>query len=254
MVESDTPSRVRTTETSLEIVDALTEHGSLTTQELSKRLELAESTVHRHLQTLREYNYVVKERGAYRVGLRFLTVGGIARNVKEGYPLAEDYVEQLAFETKERAQFVVREQDQRVFLFRQVGENAVRGNANIGKRGPLHSSSAGKAILAELPTRTVERIIREGLTPVTEHTITDPDELLAELERVRDRGYAVNREESAEGFHAVGASVTDPEGAVIGALSVSGPAHRMTESRIEEEVSDVILGTAQELELKIEYS
>lgn len=254
MNESRTKNVVRTTETTLDLVDELIERDGARIDDLSQHLDLAPSTVHRHLETLRKRGYVVKEAGVYRVGLRFLTIGGIARNRQSEGQMVENYVEQLAEETGERAQFVVEETGQRVFLYRRVGENAVLGDGNIGKRGELHCSSAGKAILAEFSDERVREVIdRQGLPAYTENTITDSEALFEELETIRDQGYSVNREESAKGFHAVGVSVTSPDDNVLGALSVSGPAHRLNEDRINDEIPDIVRGTAQELELKIEY-
>lgn len=254
MNSGQTTNVVRTSETTLDMIDAIIERDGARVDDLAQQFDLASSTVHRHLETLRQRGYLFKHDGAYQVSLRFLTIGGIARNKWLKGRMVESYVEQLADQTGERAQFVVEENGQRVFLFRRVGENAVRGNANIGKRGTLHSSSAGKAILAEFSDERVREIINQhGLPKSTENTITDPDALFEELATIRDQGYSVNREESANGFHAVGVSVTDSDYNVLGALSVSGPAHRLNEERINDELIDIVRGTTHELELKIEY-
>jgi len=86
------------------------------------------------------------------------------------------------------------------------------------------------------------------------NTITDPQTLYAELERVRERGYSVNKQENIEGLHAVSAPVMDTNGHVFGALSVSGPTHRMKGEWFEDELPDLLLGAANELELNITYS
>ena len=255
MQETHAGSGVKTTETSLQIIEVLMETGSIRIEELADRLDIAPSTAHRHLQTLRRFGYVVESSGDYRLGLQFLTVGGHVRASRNAYDLAHDAVVELTEQTKERVQFLVEEQGQRVYLYTETGENAVRANAKIGRRGPLHCSAAGKAILAKLPVPRVESIIEEhGLPRVTENTITDPDVLFEELEAIREVGYAFNREESTLGLHAVAAPVTEIGDGVIGALSVSGPAHRLDGKRFTEEIPDLVRGVAQELDLNIKYS
>lgn len=92
-----------------------------------------------------------------------------------------------------------------------------------------------------------------GAPRLTPNTITDEEELLEELERTRERGYALNDEESTSGLRAVSVSITDSDGSVLGALGVSGPTHRFTNGRFEEELPDILLGVVNGLELDIQY-
>jgi DNA-binding IclR family transcriptional regulator len=255
MSDSPTDEVVHTTETSLEIVDALQKLDAARIDEIADELDVAPSTVYRHLQTLRKHRYVVKEADFYRLGLQFLTIGGYVRERKGEYELAKDVVEDLAEQTQERVQFEVEEQGERVFIYTATGKHAVQAKGTIGRRGPLHCSAAGKAILAELPDSRVNTIIdQHGLESVTENTITDVDTLFEELEKIRERGIAFNLEESTVGLRAVAASVTTPDNEVLGALSISGPAHRMEGEQLEEEIPTTLRGLAQELELNIKYS
>lgn len=250
-----TKSGARTTETSLEIVDAIRDLDGATMDELSEYLGLAPSTIHRHLVTLRERNYVTQENGTYRIGFQFLTVGGYAQRMTTAFPMIKEKVDSLAAETGERAQFIVEEHGERVYLYTEVGQSAVQTGAHVGKRGALHTSAAGKAILANMsPERFDEIVATRRLEKVSENTITTREELTEECERIRERGYAFNRQETTEGVHAVGAAVTDSEGDVLGALSVSGPAHRVKGTQLTEELPERILSAVNELELYIEHS
>ncbi|WIV68655.1 IclR family transcriptional regulator [Natrialbaceae archaeon AArc-T1-2] len=168
--------------------------------------------------------------------------------------MARPKVKELAMETNERAQFIVEEFGYGIYLHMETGDNAVETDVRIGKMASLHTTSAGKAILAHLPEEQVMRIVdRYGLSKRTENTITDPDALLEELETIRDRGYAYNDGERITGMRAVGVPITDVEDDVVGALSVSGPAHRMKGNWYEKEIPDLLLGTANELELNLTY-
>lgn len=254
-MDNEVQTVAKTTETTLEVVDALRELDGATIDELSEHLGLAPSTVHRHLATLRNHSYAVRDGDTYHVGLGFLTVGGYAQRRITAYPMIKQKVDALAEETGERAQFIVEERGKRVYLYTEVGQSAVQTGAHVGKRGALHTSAAGKAILAALSRDRVEGIVdRHGLSSPGRNSITDREALFEELDDVRDRGYAFNRQETTSGVHAVGAAVTDSEGDVVGALSVSGPANRMTGEEFTEVLPERILGAVNELELHIEHS
>jgi len=246
-------SVAKTTETSLRVVDALRETDGMTIDDLSEHLGLAPSTVHRHLATLKKHGYVVSDGDVYALGLQFLTIGGQIQRRVTAYPMIKEKVDALADETGERAQFIVEENGQRVYLYTEVGQSAVQTGAHVGKRGAIHTSAAGKAILAAYDRDRVEEIVGARGLDADQDAIATREELFEELDAVRDRGYAFNRQETTAGVHAVGAPVT-ADGEVIGALSVSGPANRITGDRFTESLPERILGAVNELELHIEHS
>lgn len=248
-------STVKTTEMSFRIVSMIRDLEGATIEELADRLGRSESTVHRHLVTLREHDYVVTEGEEYRVGLGFLTMGGYAQRRVTAYPKIKSKVDELAAETGERAQFIVEEHGRRVYLYTEVGQSAVQTGAHVGKRGPIHTSAAGKAILANLSDDHIEAIIDEhGLEDGGPNSISTEAELYEELEAIRSRGYAFNKQETTGGVNAIGAAVLDAEGGVIGALSVSGPANRIKGDWLTEELPEQVLGAVNELELDIRHS
>lgn len=248
-------NEVRTTAKSFEILDALYENNGATLLELTENLEIPKSTIHRHLATLQKYGYVHVEDDEYQVGFRFLELGEYTRNRKEAYRLAEQPVKTLAEETGERAQFTVEEQGEGIYLYVETGQHAVKTGVSVGYRVPLHSTSAGKVILSQLPSDRVDEILNDKELPaLTEETITDPQELKSQLSEIRERGYAFNREENITGLRAVSGPVTDENDELIGVLSVSGPSHRMKGEWFRSELPDLVLGTANEFELRIAYA
>lgn len=255
MVANDDRGRVKTVETTLEIVGVLMQHEGARISEVASELGLAKSTAHRHLTTLEELEYVVNEDGVFRPGLRFLQIGEQTRTRRDAFQLAKEKVVALADETEERSQFIVEEYGRGVYVFRGTGSRAVHTDSEIGKRVPIHATAAGKAILASLPEKRVTDIInKRGLSSVTEHTITSEEELREELANIRDRGYSINHEENTIGLRAIGVPVEAGDGTTLGALSVSGPTHRFQGTLFEETLPNLLLGTANELELNIHYS
>jgi DNA-binding IclR family transcriptional regulator len=245
-----------TTANSLRVIRELKELDGARVTELADEMDLAASTVHSHLVTLEATGYVVKEGDIYRLGLKFLDLGEYVRKNHSYYAMAEPKVDQLAKETAGRAHFIVEEHGRGVYVYTRSGEHAVETFSRDGRRLYLHQAAAGKAILAALSPDRLETVLdRHGLPGRTENTVTDREELYDELAAIRDRdGVAYNMEEQIRGLRAVGTSVTAPDGSVVGGLSVSGPTHRMKGDRLHEEIPDVVLGTANELELQIEYA
>lgn len=245
--------QVQTTKTSFKIIHLLQDKGPSHLSEIAEQLDMAESTAHRHLSTLQELRYVSRSDKLYQLGLRFTRLGMSAQTRDPAFSQMETYVQKLAEETEERAQFVSEDHGIGVYLYQFAGSQAVDVGTNRGRQIHLHSASSGKSILSQYSSKQISEIIdRWGLPANTEHTITNRDELDIELETVRDQGYAVNRQEAVEGVHAVGVPIK-PNGRVIGALSVAGPSHRFQGEWFEEKLPNLLLSTANEAEINIAH-
>jgi len=248
-----TPRTVDAVETACELLDVLEEHREAGVTDLARELDVNKSTVYNHLSTLRKRHYVVKEGRSYRLSLRSLSM---AETVKQQIGPHDTIVEELdglVAETGEVAQFAVEEQNRLVYVYKMEGEDAVpvaTGVGYVGEKGTFHSTGLGKAILAHLPGERVTEILeQEGMARFTENTITDRDALERELAAIRERGYAVDDGESYTGLRCVAAPVTRDDGEVLGAVSVSGPASRMNDERIESELSTLVVGAANVIDL-----
>jgi DNA-binding IclR family transcriptional regulator len=128
-----------------------------------------------------------------------------------------------------------------------------RYRARTGTFYYMHATASGKAILAERSRDYVDDVIETwGLPAKTENTITSESELFAELERVRERGYAIDEEEFTDGLRSIGKVVTDPDGSVLGALSVSGPTYRITGDVLETEIPNALRTVTDDFETELE--
>ena len=236
------------------ILESLQRREGARLSEVAADVSLSPSTVHQYLKTLEADEFVVQDGDEYDVGLRFLELGEYARNRKPVSRLAREKVASLAEATGERAQFAMEEHGRCVVLYTVTGEQAVETNIHTGKRVYLHATAAGKAILAHMSQSRVDDVIeRHGLPAVTPNTITDREELLEECERIRETGVSMNRQEDTHGLWAIGVPVTGPDEVVLGALSISGPTHRLKIDGVRSEISDLLLGSANELELNLAY-
>jgi IclR family acetate operon transcriptional repressor len=129
----------------------------------------------------------------------------------------------------------------------------VRTPSTVGRRTPAHSSSLGKALLAFVPPAALdELLIRRPLHAYTKKTLVTRSALIAHLHKVRLRGYAVDDQEIEQGLRCVGAPVRDYTGRVVAALSIAGPAFRITKSRLPVLIRSVV-AVARDLSAELGY-
>lgn len=245
---------VKTAERAFELVELLKNADGATLTEATEALGLPKSSVHNYLKTLEHQGYIVENDGTYEVGLRFLDLGAYARTRVPLYPIAEPGLETVAEETGELTNLLVEQDGRGTFVYRKKGENAVKIDSYNGQQIHLNTTAAGKAILANLPEGRVEQILdRHGLPAKTENTITDRDELYAELEEIRAAGFSYDREERSSGLKCVATPILH-EGNVAGAISITGPTSRMSETRIEETVKQQLRNAKNIIELNLSHS
>lgn len=244
---------LQSVELACEIVGHLSGTGGTSVTDLARELDLPKSTAHVYLKTLCEAGYLHREAGSYRVSLRMLEDGAAVRRQFDVYDVAQPMVKRVSKETGEVASLGVEEGGERVLLYKSESEDAVYDDAPTGEFTNMHWTSLGKAILAHLPPADVDRVVdRHGLPAATGQTITERAELSNELERVRDRGYAVEDEEHRKNIRAVAVPIHRGE-RVVGALSVSGPKTRFGDERIEGELLDALRDAVSVVELKLEH-
>lgn len=246
---------VTTLRTAFDIVNTIQEQETPTITRVADQLDVAKSTVHRHVETLKDEQFVVERDGRLELGLRFLNHGTYAQKNREGYYEAQAKVEEIAGETGELCTFIVREYHSGYILCLSKGPSAVETGDWLGKPVLLHATAGGKAILAHSDSGTVEAIVDSvGLSARTDNTVTDEAALYEELDTVRERGYAINREEHIDGLNAVAVPILGNDETLLGALVVSGPTNRVSDDRLETELPNLLLGAGNELELNLTYS
>lgn len=246
----DAGRRVQAVETTCRILDELRDLDGAGVSELAERLDLAKATVHSHLATLLDNEFVVKRDGEYEVSLRFVDFGEYAKNDVDIYDITCTEVDRLAEETGEVAQFMVEEHGMGVYLHKTSGEHAIQTASYTGNRKYLHCTALGKAILSQLPEERVDDILEtRGLPQRTPRTITDREDLFDELDQIREQGVAFDDEEVLQGLRCVAAPIEHPTGKLQGAISISGPTSRFQGERFTEEIPDVIRGAVNVIEI-----
>ncbi|SEO89870.1 transcriptional regulator, IclR family [Halogranum amylolyticum] len=241
-------------EPTVDVIEALNEMKTATPEEIAAETSHSSVTVAAYLDKLEQAKYVVKRDNQYQNGLKFLDIGERVKYNTGIFDIVAEELDKLAAESGELALFSVMEHGQNVLLYKAHGDEAIRTSHETGLREPMHCSGLGKSILAELPDERVRVIVeRHGLEQYTEHTITDLDELLAELDETRERGYAVDLEEAKPGMRCIAASVTSENSPLYGSVSVAAPKSRMQGERFEHQIPELVKGTANVIELNSIY-
>jgi IclR family acetate operon transcriptional repressor len=224
---------VQSVERTFDVLEALaTARQPVPISELSQRLGLHISTVHRLLATLIERGYARQDTGSgrYGIGPRLVELAGGLNEQVDLRQETRPFLEQLAAEVGETANLSVRSGNNLVYIDQVQSARLVRMFTRVGSSAPLYCTGSGKLFLAYSPhleqdlNRYLLEISLEAHTPAT---LTTPQQLREELFQIRQRGYSFDNEEMEEGVVCVAAPVFDGESQIVAAISVSGPTGRM---------------------------
>jgi DNA-binding IclR family transcriptional regulator/sugar lactone lactonase YvrE len=204
--------------------------------QLGERTALPRTTLYRLLSALVARGMLRRDpqRRVYCLGMRCFEMAQLAYRAPDLTAAASVELRNLRDLTGETSYLAVLDGLDVLSLERCDGAHSKRSAAALGQRKPLHCTSQGKAILSALDDKRREDIVRQiTLKPMTPLTITDRRRLQAELRLSAARGYAIDDEEIVLGVRCVGAPIVDREGGVRGAISVAGPAFRLSRERLE---------------------
>ena len=228
------------------------EIGNLT--EIARRTELNEATVLRYLNSLSALGYVERfNANQYRLGWEIFRLGQRALSNQVPSDVVLPTMERLMNEFIETVNFAVHKDRSVVILEVVEGRRAVTKVSDVGQTDPWHASALGKAMLATMPDSVWrDTVASAGLPELTVHTITSMKKMAAEIKDVRDKGFAVDREEAAEELTCVAAAVPTPNGAPSRyALSISFLTHRLDPENLERAGASVI-AAAREIASKLQ--
>lgn len=238
-----------------DVMEMLSQRGKMTLTELSERLFLHKSTVHRLLSSLGSMGYVKQDKsGKYMLTLKLLQLAGSLLEKFDIIELARPFLEALGQKTQEAVHLVQRDGAEIVYIDKvESSVSSIRMVSRIGICRPLYCTAVGKAMLAQMPrTQVAELWGQSEIIRYTEHTIVSLSALYAELDEVCERGYALDNEENELGVRCIAAALLDYKGRANAAISVSAPLSRMSDSRIKE-LSGILLPVATALSVELGY-
>lgn len=223
--------------TTLRVLETVAELQPVGVTAIARATGIPKSSVHRCLVTLREADWLTcssTDRTQWVLTGRALSVG-IHASVEHGLrEAALPTMQELRDRTRETIHLLSWSNEQDLVVADRLDSvEPVRTWVPLGARVPLHASSSGRAILAQLPDEEIERLLGGELERFSENTPADVGALLDDLRTVRDNGYATNDRSWRPGVGAVGAAVLDHHGRPVGALAVSVPEQRYDAARAE---------------------
>ncbi len=225
---NNAPSTVKK---ALDILEAFVDAGQpLGVTEISRRLKTPKSTVYRILQALFQKGYIHQDPGTnkYSLGFMILRLGASLLRQVPLREMGKATLEALALETAQTGRLALLDRDEVVYIEHVEGKDPIRLHLQIGSRGPVYCTAAGKSILAFLPEKEKEEILaRSRFQRFTLKTIPDRGKFENEIEGVRRNGFSISDEEFREGIRAVGAPIFNMDGRVIGAIVIVAPTFRL---------------------------
>lgn len=200
--------------------------------ELSASLDLPKSTLHRFLISLETHGILRRDPAdrLWRLGYRLVTWGQLAEKSTGLHDVARPVMQQIATETGETVALTVYEEQEVVCIEKIDTRYSVRLAFEVGGRRVPHAGASSKVLMAYLPEEEIQAIIRDrGLPKLCSKTISDPEEMMADLARIRELGYALSVEETDPGAWGIATPIWDKGGRVIAAIGVAGPILRFSD-------------------------
>jgi DNA-binding IclR family transcriptional regulator len=254
-VASKVSYNVRALDRAIRILDMLAEGKTLKLNQISQQLGMSTSTTYRILETLTDHQYVAhneRKRG-YSLGIRCLE---LASEYYANNDIRQIALPELVFlrdETRETVHMGILDHMWVVYLEKLQGLHAVGiMSSRIGSRSPAYCTAIGKALIAYKDVEAVRSYYQQaGLKVFTPNTLKTVEELLAELERVREQGFALDLEEHEPDVLCIGAPIFNGQGNVCAAISISGPANRLGKLKEDRKLIDCTLEAARRISRKL---
>ncbi len=224
---------LQSVETSLLILDLFIENDELSAAEVARLLDMNRSKAFRFLVTLEKSGYITKKNNLkYRLSAKVATLGSLAQDRQELINLIHPHLSNITDLTGESTLMsVLKDSIHSTFVDKCVGSRWLTLDIAIGHTQFAHASASGKCLLAFSTDQFINQYIQTvTFVQYTESSIKDAQELLRELDEIRENGYASDKEQIDIGLtcYAVPIIVTD---ATVAAISISGPTTRMLRNK-----------------------
>jgi IclR family acetate operon transcriptional repressor len=233
---------VQSVDRAVTILEILARQGEAGVTEIAAQLGVHKSTASRLLSVLerRGLTMQLSDRGRYRLGFRVLLLANATVGHLDITQLSRPVCERLAVAVGETVNVAVLEDEAVINVAQVRGTAAVSSHNWIGQRTPLHATSSGKVLLANLGPSQRARFLSQPLDRFTPATISDVGVLEAQLAEVAERGWAFTVEELEVGLNAVAAPIRSYGGHAIAAISVSGPSYRLAADAVADLAVSVV--------------
>lgn len=235
--------RLSSVATAIQLLKAFSEEQvDIGISELSRKLGVAKSTVHRLAATLAAEGLLEQDRETekYRLGIALFRLGALVRRRMDISSQGRPFLYALREKTNETVHLAILDGTEIMYVYNLESTQAIRMRSDLGVRKPAYCTAEGQAILAFQPQPVIDAVIAQGLQARTPQTITDPARLTKALAVVRQRGCAIEDEESEIGMRGISAPIRNDLGEVIAAVGLAGPVTRLSKKAIAAFIPHVI--------------
>lgn len=242
---------IRAVERALDVLQCFTSQTpELTMTQISERIGINKSTVHRLLLTLERNRFVERDlsTGMYKPGLRLLQMASLAMEQNSLRRIAAPFLQNLRDEYRENVNLALLDGADVIYVDVIEGSQRVKLAAVPGQRLPAFCTASGKALLAFLPEEHVRNILERGMPQYTAATLTSCEKFFENAEQIRTQGFAISEQEFEEGINAIAAPICNQP---IASISIAGPAYRLTRERMLE-LGPNLLSTARGIAQEVE--
>jgi DNA-binding IclR family transcriptional regulator len=247
---------IRVLDRAVQVLLCFVERNSrLTIDEVVQATGLPKSTAYRILVTLQRHGLLARnaEDDTFTLGSTAVLIGATAIRELDLPQRIRPYLEQLMEVTGETAHLAILTQNHVIVVDKIDSPHPIRLVSSVGFRSPPHCTGVGKVLLAHLPAGSTERLLHAyEWRRYTPNTITEPEQFAAELVKIRSQGYAIDMEEFNLGLRCVAAPLRDYTGAVVAAVSVSGPSSRIGLTQIND-LAQTVLNFSRQMSQELGY-
>jgi DNA-binding IclR family transcriptional regulator len=245
----DVSESIRAVERALDVLQCFsTLTPELNMTQISERVGMHKSTVHRLLGTLEKRRFVERDpvTGIYRPGIRLLQLSYLTLETNDIRRLSLPVMQRLCDQFRENVNLAVLDGADVVYVEIIEGSQRVKLAASRGQRLPAFCTASGKAILAFLPEENLAKVLDIGTSSHTKFTLTSKQAIIEDIHLARKQGFSISEQELEEGINAVAAPILDAENNPVASISVAGPAYRLThESMVE--IGPIVRKNADEI-------
>lgn len=249
-----TQDQVNSVNKAFDILKLFHKQPELGITEIARLMDMAKGSVYRFVTTLKKLGLLEQnpDNEKYRPAVGLLELSNLYMSHLDWRAVARPFMEFLSEKTHEDILLAVLDKLNIVYVDKIEGKQMLRMVSQIGPQRPAHCTGTGKVLLSMLDQEQLLELYSGYEIPqYTEYTITNLNDLFAELDMIRKRGYAFDNEEYELGVVAVGAAFQGMNGETLGALSVSGPSFRIKKEEKMDEIAGLVLDACNEISRRL---
>ena len=244
--------KIQSIQRAFDVLEVLWQLNGAGPTEVADVMNIHKSTAHVYLRSLASTGYVINNDGTYELSYQFLTMGSRLKHRSHIFQASRNELNRLAAATGELPTIVIKEDKYVIILHQIPGDNSLDLGTYSGMQTPIHTTAAGKAILANLPRAQIELILDNGLEAVTDQTVTDPDRLRDQLKQIRSDGFAVDYDQQVVGMGVIAVPIlVDDE--LIASLGIAVPTERLRNESHREELLQQLRESLDRITIKYKY-